>query len=140
MAKLMPITVWLGITLFGWELESGAGGIAGTHSLKAWDTAPSPEAQLRGTRKLVQDDSLIPTQNRTQAMRVEAATGHLPGREEESLQRSQSPWREGRQGSTGSWRGKSAIRKNSHRWAMRYWQPARLSHTRAEILKAARNP
>jgi len=42
-------------------------------------------AKLRATRALIENDNLIPTQNRTQAMRIEAATGHLPPEEEQIL-------------------------------------------------------
>lgn len=41
--------------------------------------------ELKGSKQLVNNDNLIPTQNRTQAMAVESTTGHLPGNEDAIL-------------------------------------------------------
>jgi len=41
--------------------------------------------ELKGSKQLVNNDNLIPTQNRTQAMAVESTTGHLPAGEDAML-------------------------------------------------------
>jgi hypothetical protein len=45
---------------------------------------------LKGSKQLVNNDNLIPTQNRTQAMAVESTTGHLPGNEDAMLAKKKS--------------------------------------------------
>ncbi len=46
--------------------------------------------ELKGSKQLINNDNLIPTQNRTQAMAVEAETGHLPGDEDAMLAKRKS--------------------------------------------------
>lgn len=52
-------------------------------STKVVQTKSSGE--LKGSKQLVNNDNLIPTQNRTQAMAVESTTGHLPDNEDAVL-------------------------------------------------------
>lgn len=44
-----------------------------------------PKPPLSETKQLTNNDNLIPTQNRTQAMRIEAESGHLPAQESQML-------------------------------------------------------
>lgn len=70
------------ITLF---LNGSSGLCADQKGAKTWGSGPQWGASggtqgstnLRETNVLLKNDQLAPTQNRTQAMRLEAATGHV---------------------------------------------------------------
>ena len=44
---------------------------------KSQNTSIAQASKLPETKKLMQDDQALPTMNRTQAMRLEAETGHI---------------------------------------------------------------
>ncbi len=50
--------------------------------------AAAASNQLPESKALVQNDNLVPTQNRTQAMALEAENGHLPAAQEQQMNRS----------------------------------------------------
>jgi hypothetical protein len=46
---------------------------------------PPPQQSLPESRALINDDNLLPTQNRTQAMNLEAQTGHINPEEDQII-------------------------------------------------------
>jgi hypothetical protein len=46
---------------------------------------PPPQQSLPESRALLNDDNLLPTQNRTQAMNLEAQTGHINPEEDQVI-------------------------------------------------------
>jgi hypothetical protein len=70
------------------QAVSQAGSEAPKKSVK---TVSSKNSYLKGTNQLLKNDNLIPTQNRTQAMAIEAQTGHLPGNEDAMLAGKRKP-------------------------------------------------
>jgi hypothetical protein len=84
-------------------------------------------ADLKGSKQLVNHDNLIPTQNRTQAMAVEATTGQLPAGENAMLAKQ-----------TAVKKRASTVHSNSRRHSVR--RRSGLSHAeiRRGILEAAR--
>jgi hypothetical protein len=85
---------------------------------KTWNTG-----ELKGSKKLLNNDNLIPTQNRTQAMAIEAETGRLPAGEDAILKNAAAKKSVARNG----------IRARGHRSGMSQ------AAIRRGVLDAARN-